>query len=150
MKYCKRFLFFLIVINFLEILFSIFIFSFKFENFINMFFYSIIISSVLSIITGIFNDKANNIITSIILFIIGVLYCIQLVFFNVFKAFFSFSILGLGDQLNSFMGETFRAIIDNIVYIIVFLLPFILYLIFKKKIKLEKNNMIGYLVQLVL
>ena len=62
MKYCKRFLFFLIVINFLEILFSIFIFSFKFENFINMFFYSIIISSVLSIITGIFNDKANNLI----------------------------------------------------------------------------------------
>lgn len=148
MKYLKRFVFFLFVINFLEIMFSIFIFDFKFENFINMFIYSIIASSILSIITGIFKDKVNTIITSITLFIIGVLYCIQLVFFNVFKAFFSFSILGLGDQLNSFMGETFKAIIDNIVYIIVFLLPFILYLIFKKKINLQRNNMINYLIYL--
>ena len=149
MKIMKRFLFFLIVINFLEILFAIFIFdSFKFDNFINMFIYSIITSSLLSIITGIFKDKVNTVITSIILFIIGVLFCIQLVFFNVFKAFFSFSILGLGDQLNSFMGETLRAIKDNIIYIIIFLLPFILYLIFKKKIKLERNNKLNYLVYL--
>ena len=146
MKYLKRFLFFLVIINFLEILFSIFIFEFKFENYLNIFIYSVIISSFLSIITGIFKNKVNTVITSIVLFIIGVLYCIQLVFFNVFKAFFSFSILGLGDQLNSFMGETFQAIIDNIIYIIVFLLPFILYLIFKKKINLERNNKINYLI----
>lgn len=151
MKYMKRFILFFVTINFLEILFSIFIFnSFKLENYVNMFIYSIIISAFLSIITGIFKDKVNTIITSITLFIIGVLFCIQLVFYNVFKAFFSFSILGLGDQLNSFMGETFKAIIDNIIYIIIFLLPFVLYLIFKKKINLTRNNKISYLIYLAI
>ena len=146
MKYFKRFIFFLLVINFLEVLFSIFIFEFKIENYLNMFLYSIIISSFLSIITGIFKDKVNTVITSIILFIIACLFSLQLVFYNTFKTFFSFSILGLSDQLNSFMGETVRAIIDNFVYILVFLLPFIIYLIFKKKIKLERNNKTSYLI----
>ena len=149
MKLIKRFGFFLVVINFLEILFAIFVFNkISINNYISVFLYSMIISSFLSIITGIFNDKINNIITTIILFIMGVLFCIQLVFYNVFKAFISFSILGLSDQLDSFMKETFRAIIDNIFYIIIFLLPFILYLMLKKKLHLEKNNLLSYLVYL--
>ena len=149
MKYIKRFVFFFIVINFLEIMFGLFIFNtIKFSNYLNILFYSVIISILLSIISGIFKDKINTIITSIILFITGVLFCIQLVFYNVFKTFFSFSILGLSDQLNSFMGETFKAIIDNILYIIVFLFPFILYLILRKKINLKRNTQKNYLVYL--
>ena len=148
MKCLKRFVFYLLVISVLEILFSVFIFNFKFSNFLNMFLYTIIISSVLSIISGIFSEKVNHIITSITLFIIGVLFCIQLVFYNVFKTFFSFSILGLSDQLNSFMGETVKAIIDNIFYIIIFLLPFILYIIFRKKINLARNDLKSYLIYL--
>ena len=151
MKYIKRFIFFFIVINFLEIMFSLFIFkTLKFTNYLNVLLYSLIISSILSIITGMFKNKANNVITSIILFIIGVLFSVQLVFYNVYKAFFSFSILGLGDQLMSFMGETIQAIIDNILYIIVFLSPFILFLIFKKKINLERNNKNNYIVYLLM
>ena len=151
MKYIKRFIFFFIVINFLEIMFSLFIFkTLKFTNYLNVLLYSLIISSILSIVTGIFKNKANNVITSIILFIIGVLFSVQLVFYNVYKAFFSFSILGLGDQLMSFMGETIQAIIDNILYIIVFLSPFILFLIFKKKINLERNNKNNYIVYLLM
>ena len=110
----KRFSLFLFVLLFLEIVFQFIAFNhLSFETIINVLLYSIIISGLLSILSGIFNNKTNHIITSIILFIIGVLFCIQLVFYNVFKAFVSFSILGLGDQLNSFMGETIRAIIDN-------------------------------------
>ena len=146
MKFLKRLIFFLFIINFLEIAFSFFVFNtFNPKEYISVFIYSIIVSSFLSIITGIFKEKVNNIITSFILFIIGVLFCIQLVFYNTFKAFLSFSILGLSDQINSFLGETVKAIIDNIFYIIVFLLPFILYLIFKKKIKLPKNDLLNYI-----
>ena len=134
------------ILLFLEISFSVIIFNkFDIDKFINVFLYSVIISGFLSIITGIFNKKVNNIITSIILFIIGVLFSIQIVFYNVYKAFMSFSMLGLSDQLKSFMGETFKAIIDNGIYILIMLLPFILYLIFKKKINLEKNNLKSYL-----
>ena len=145
----KRFLLFLISILFLETVFSYVIFSgINGDNIINISLYSVIISAFLSMITGIFKDKTNTVITAIVLFIIGVLFSIQLVFYNVFKTFVSFSILGLSDQLNSFIGETIRAIIDNIVYIIILLLPFILYLIFKKKINLQKNTKHSYLIYL--
>ena len=149
MKLLKRFTYFLITINFLEIVFAISIFNkINFNDYINIFIYSIIISSFLSIITGIFKDKLNNVITAIVLFIISVLFSMQLVFYNVFKAFISFSILGLSDQLDSFLGETFKAIIDNIFYIIILFIPFIIYIIFKKKLHLEKNGLLNYLVYL--
>ena len=127
----KRFSLFLLVLLFLEISFSFIVFgSIDIEKIVNVLLYSIIISSFLSIITGIFKDKANNVITSIILFILGLLFSIQMVFFNVFKAFISFSMLGLGDQLNSFMDETIQAIIDNALYILI--------IVYTKQIKLTK------------
>ena len=141
----KRFSLFFLSLMFLETAFSFIVFgSINIAKMINVGLYTIIISGFLSMITGIFKDKTNTIITSIILFIIGVLFCIQMVFYNVFKAFVSFSILGLGDQLNSFMNETIRAIIDNFVYIIIMLIPFIIFLIVKKKINLQRNNLISY------
>ena len=132
-------------------MFSVIIFNkFYLDKFINIFLYSLILSSLLSIITGIFNNKTNNIITLIILFIIGVLFSVQIVFSSTFKVFLSFSMLGLSDNLNSFMGDTIKAIIDNGIYILIMLLPFILYLIFKKKINLEKNNLKSYITYLII
>ena len=95
----KRFCLFLISILFLEIVFSFVIFnSFPLDKVINVLLYTIIISGLFSIISGIFNKKTNNVITSIILFILGLLFSAQLVFYNVFKAYISFSILGLSDK----------------------------------------------------
>lgn len=151
MKVIKRFCLFLFSLLFMETIFSFVIFNgLSFDKIINVSLYTVIISAFLSIITGIFNNKVNSIVTVIILFIIGALFSAQLVFYNVFKAFISFSILGLGDQLNSFMSETFKAIIDNIVYIIIMLLPFIIYLIFKKKINLQRNTLKSYIIYLLI
>ena len=80
----------------------------------------------------------------------GVLFSVQIVFNSTFKVFLSFSMLGLSDNLNSFMGDTIKAIIDNSIYILIMLLPFILYLIFKKKINLEKNNLKSYITYLII
>ena len=147
----KRFSLFLIVLLFSEIIFSFIVFNgINIEKLINITLYSVILSSFLSIISGIFKNKTNTIITSIILFIIAVLFCVQMVFFNVFKVFLSFSMLGLSDQLNSFMGETIKAILDNLVYILIMLLPFVLYLIFKKKINLQKNTKKSYITYLLI
>ncbi len=147
----KRFIFFLVVNLFLEGAFAISVFSgIAKGSFINILLYSIMLSAILSIITGIMKDKINNIITSITLFILGVMFSVQLVFYNVFKTFFSFSILGLSDQLESFMTETLHAIMDNILYILLFLLPFILYLIFKKKLSLPRNSLNFYLAYIIL
>ena len=137
----KRFFLFFIVLLFLEFFYKFIVFKkIEMESFLNLLLLSSILSSILSIITGIFKSKVNNIIISIILFIMGLLFSIQIVFYNTFKTFFSLSILGLGDQLESFMKETIDAIIDNIFYIIIFFMPFIIYLISRKKINLLKNK----------
>ena len=131
----RRFFFFLVVILFMEMVFALTIFdNYLKESIINIFLFSIILASFLSIITGIFNDKLNKVLTSTVLGLLGLFFSIQLVFYNTFKTFFSFSILGLGDQLESFMKETFTAIIHNFFYILLLFLPFIIYLIFKLNI----------------
>ena len=150
-NYFKRYFFFLIVLLFLELVFNICLFfHLEMENILNIFLFSSCLSCFLSIITGFFKDKAGRVITSIVLFLLGTLFSIQMVFYNVFKTFFSFSILGLGDQLESFMGETIKAIIENGLYVLILMVPFILYLIFKKKINLERNTLHNHLVYILL
>ncbi len=147
----KRFLLFLIPILFLEFIFAMFTFdTFYKEIVINIILYSLIVSSILSILSGFFKDKGNRVVTSILFFVLGLLFCIQLVFYDTFKTFFSFTELGLGDQLESFLGSTLKAIWKNIIKIIVLFSPFILYLIFKKKLIYTRNKILGYITYVVI
>ncbi len=142
----KRFLLFLIPVLFLEFIFAMFIFdTFYKESVINIALYSVMVASILSLLSGFFKDKGNRVVISILLFILGLLFSIQLVFFDTFKTFFSFTELGLGDQLESFLGSTLKAIWKNIIKIIILFSPFILYMIFKKKLISERTKLIGYI-----
>ena len=147
----KKILIYFISILFLEIIFKIIVHNeISINNIINISLYSMIISSILSIISNIFNNKINNIIICIILFIIGLLFSIQGVFYNTFKVYFSLSNLGISDQLSSFMDQFFKVILNNILYIIIYMIPFILYLIFKKKINITKNNLNSYITYVII
>ena len=146
----KKFLFYFVSILFLEMFFKFSIFNhLEVESIVNILLLVFGLSALLSIITNLFSDKVNRVISAVLLFIIGVLFSVQMVFYNVFKTFFSFSILGLGDQLESFMGETVKAIIENGLYIIIFMIPFILFLLFKRKLSV-KSAKISYIFYLVL
>lgn len=141
----KKFGFWLFTIMFLELCFIIIMGSkIELENISNILIFSIILSSILSIITNIFKKKINDVITSILLFILGVLFSLQCVFYSVFKIYFSLSNLGLGDQVTSYLDKAFQAIIANIFNILVFMLPFILYLVFRKKLDIRKNRKHDY------
>ena len=142
----KRFLLFLLPVLFLEFMFAMFTFdTFYKESVINIILYSFMVSSILSILSGFFKSKGNRVVISILFGILGLLFCIQLVFYNTFKTFFSFTELGLGDQLESFLGSTLKAIWKNIIRIIILFSPFILYLIFKKKFDYGRNKILGYI-----
>lgn len=144
----KRFLLFLIITLFLESVFALVIFdSYEKESIINIFLYSSIVASLFSIITGIFKGK---LIMAILLFIEGLIFSIQLVFTNTFKTPFSLSVLGLSDQLESFLSETMDAILSNIFYIILLFVPFIICLIFYKKFHLLRNRLQNYLIYLII
>ena len=142
----KKFGLWFISILFLESSF-IFIMKSKIEldSIINIVLYSAIMSSFLSIITNIFKKKVNTIITSIILFIFGVLFSLQCVFYGIFKIYFSFSNLGLGDQVTDYLDKAINATLSNSLNIIIFMIPFILFLVFHKKLKIERNNKVHYI-----
>ena len=147
----KKFILYLVCIFSLEFVFKLIIGNkISFINMINILLYSIIISSFLSIISNIFNKKINTFITSIILLIIGFLFSVQVVFYKVFKVYFSLSNLKICDQLGNFFNEVINAIVSNIIYIIIFLIPFILYLIFKKKLDIYSNNLKSYITYLII
>ena len=147
----KRFLLFLIPVLFLEFIFAMFVFdTFYKESVINIILYSVMVSSILSLLSGFFKGKGNRIIISILFFILGLLFSIQLVFYDTFKTFFSFTELGLGDQLQSFLGSTLKAILKNLIKIIILFSPFILYLIFKKKLDYGRTKLLGYITYVVI
>ena len=142
----KKFGLWFFSIIFLEFSFIIIMGSkIELENIMNILIYSIIFSSFLSIITNIFKRKINRVITSIFLLIFGFLFSLQCVFYSIFKIYFSLSNLGLGDQVTSYLDKAFQAILANIFNILIFMVPFILYLIFKKRLNIMKNNKVDYI-----
>ena len=150
-----RFITFFVSIIFLEFMFIIFIFHrFNSESIINILFFSVLSSFILSLLTGFFKTKGNIILTGTILYVFAFLYSVQLVFYNIFKVFFSFNILGLGDQAKSFASQALQCIFSNILYILVFMIPFIIYLainvVFKKRIEYKRVNIMGYLLYVIL
>ena len=141
----KKFGFWLFTIIFLEFSFILIMGSkIETDSVFNILIYSIILSSFLSITMNIFKTKVNNIITSIVLFVLGVLFSLQCVFYSIFKIYFSLSNLGLGDQVTSYLDKAFQAILANIFNILIFMLPFILYLVFRKKIDFKRNRKHDY------
>ena len=135
----------------LELLFHFSIFhSFILSSVINIILYTFFISVLITLLTTAFSFKVNKIILYIIYSILPILYSIQLVFKNVFNSFFSFSLLSLSDQVLAFKGSMFSLIFKNIVYILLFFIPLILLIIFRKKIKFNKLKLPILEIELVL
>ena len=148
---CKKIGLYLLSILFLEFIFKVIMSSAcSLNNIINTFLYSMIISAFLAIVSNIFKEKINYVITSINLFVIGLLFSIQYVFYDVFKVYFSLTNVGLGDQALGFIQQAVSVILRNILYIILFMLPFILYLIFRKKLNIKRNSIKSYIIYFII
>ena len=148
MKFFKSFLFWFVIILFLELVFNLF----SYETFLlgtlgNIIVFSSLFSVFISILCGFLNK--SDVIRYILLFIFGFYFSLQFIFHDVFLSYFSFSMLGLSDQLTSFVSETFGAIFGNIHIVLLFFLPFILSIIFRKKIVFEKFKYLDYVYNLL-
>ncbi len=131
---------------YLEFLFQILVFKeFNITWILNILLYTIFASIFITILTNIFNPKVNKVLLYITYSILPILYSIQLVFKNIFNAFFSLSLLSLSDQVLSFGSEAVGLIFENILFIILFFIPLIILIIFRKRIpnfKLRDTNLV--------
>ena len=105
---------------------------------VNVFLTSLILGEISTLLTTL--KKGNKLLMGLLLLGVGILYATQAVFYSIFKVYFSLYDLALQDQLGDFMEETITLIIRHFPFILLFLLPFILFLILKKKYKVIKTN----------
>ena len=147
------------VFNFLAVLFLEFIFGFfMYDNYmrtsiINIVIFSLISSTLITIITSIFNKKTNKVLTYVIYGIMFFWYCLNFIFYKFFNTPFSFSLFGLSDQVLQFGSEIIRAILLNFYSIVLFAIPIAILIIFKKDFKYNrmkfKNILISYFLSFI-
>lgn len=110
------------------------------KNIIYVLIFNLIIGLFFDCFGRIFNRKINKIIFLINLFLLSLLYSIQLCVFKMFSFYFDFGLLGASGQVVSFAGDGVDLVIRNIIGVILLFMPFILLTIFNNIIVIEREN----------
>ena len=131
-----------IIVSFaLEIIFKLFVgISFNTYDILSLMLYSLFASTIVTLITNIFSDKGNKVLLLITYFMLSLLFGLEYVFKAFMKIYFSIDMIKLSDQAVGFLGTTLSVILSKIVYILIFFLPFIILLLFKREVNYHNDN----------
>lgn len=131
-----------IVLIFFEAMFALISFDiYSKGEVLSILIYSLFVSFVMTILMTVGSEKTNKIFSYIIYFVLCFWFALEAIFKSFLQTFFSLDCFKLSDQAMGFAGETIKVIVGNIHYLILFFLPFILLIIFRKKIDLNiKEN----------
>lgn len=129
--------------KYLLLSFIYFEFAFKVINNINLlgistFFVctvACIFTVLMCLVIDFFKHKGKLIISEIILFIFAVYFSAHTCLFKFYKFYFEFSTLALLDQAAAFASDGLKVIGNNILYIIIFFVPFIALIFLRKFIE---------------
>ena len=138
-EHLKFMFLFPIIVLYFEIVFKIFTIGNLFSSgFFPLFFFSVAYGGIGYLLSSLFQkDTINKSIAACLIFLTGLLYIVQFLIYKQFKQFYDLSTMtgGAGDALSSYFSDLIRLIFPQggIFVIVLFLLPFVLYLIFSKK-----------------
>ena len=140
-----------IVLIFFEAMFALISFDiYSKSEVLSILIYSLFVSFVMTILMTIWSEKVNRIFGYIIYFIFCFWFALETIFKAFLQTFFSLDCFKLSDQAMGFAGETIKVIVSNIHYLVLFFLPFILLIIFRRKldfdIKGNKKYLFGYII----
>ena len=140
MKY-KKFLYILLSLIYMDFIYNIFAYdNYLITSIINMILFALIGAAFITIITSLFKEKVNKIITYVIYIFLWFWYNLHYIFYKVFVSPFSMTLLKQSDQTLKFPKNIVISILQNFHMLVLFFLPIVLLIIFKKKIKYEKYN----------
>ena len=135
----KKYFWVLLSLLYLDLIYNIFAYdNFKITSVINMVLFAMANAFVITIVTGLFKEKVNKIITYIIYIFLWFWYNLHYIFYKVFISPFSMTLLKQSDQTLKFPKNIIISILQNFHMIILFLVPVILLIVFRKKIKCDK------------
>ncbi len=135
-------MFYLIVsIMYLEIIFHVLIYRNINIKIIYPVLFAVPFGMVVNFIIGLFPPKLNKALLWCIMAGITLVFCVQLVYYSIFKVFFSFQSVGLaGDAFTNFQKEILVALKANLGGIILLLLPFLLGLLVNQQIDFSRRG----------
>jgi len=137
------------IIFYLETLFKIYKYGHVFNvGTIYIFSFSCFIALVLSFVTTLFNEKVNKVFYYLIISFITLLFLVQFVFSGLFSTLFSFASIGLADQAADFVNIIISFLFKHLWWLILFLIPIILSIIFHKKINFGRMGKTGLIINI--
>lgn len=153
MKFGK-YLWILLSLLYFDLIFNLFTYdSYLRISILNIFLFGLVNSFIVYLLTSIWNDKVNKIITYVIYSVIPIWYCIYYIFYNVLLTPFSVLLFRQTDQVLAFSENVIISILKNLHVIILFFVPLILFIIFRKKIfkkRIRGREIFVYVMSLIL
>ena len=135
----KVILYFIGCIIYLEIVLHLLVFKEIDGKIIYPILFAIPLGLVFALLSSAFEPKVNKIIMWIITSIICLLFSVQLIYYHVFKVFFSFQTIGMAwDAFSNFNKDIYAAIKDNILGLLLVFMPLpMLYHLMKETLSYE-------------
>ncbi len=115
--------FYIVSINYLELIFSLWTFEGLSSDFVFVVLFSLPAGAIMFILSSVFPSKANKASAIILLSLLILVYNIQLIYYDIFKTPMSFySLTGTGDVLQ-FKDIIITAIFENFIAVILLFVP---------------------------
>ena len=147
----KKYLYILISLLYLDLIFNLFAYdTYLRSSIFNIILFDMINAGVLCIVTSLFKEKLNKIIMYVIYGILWFWYSLYYVFYKVFITPFSIALFRQADQTLKFPKNIILSILQNMHILILFLIPIIILIVFRKKIKFDKVKLKELLIYLLL
>ena len=148
----KKTMFFVLMVIYEEIIFSIFAFKQFPKSIIFIVLFSIPIGMILELITSCLKEKANKIISYIIIALFCILFCAHFVYNQIYQSLISIYSFFNGKQVFQFYETILEVIKNNFGAIVLFILPLILFIILHKlkKIDFSKTSIKEKIIKLVI
>lgn len=139
-KKLNLFVFYLIIIIYLEIVFKIITFNKLFDlGTLYAIIFAVPTAFFLKLISNFFGQKTNKVITFIFIFSICFLFGFHYIHYKFFSLIFSFYNIGYANQVLDFFDVLLSQIIKSWLQILLIFLPFISLIIFKNKLWFNKS-----------
>lgn len=138
----KKTIFFVLLVIYEEVIFSVFIFKQIPETIIIIILLSIPIGILLDMVTSCFDEKINKVLSYIITIVFCILFCSHVVYNKIYQSIISVYSFSNGKQVFQFYETILETVKNNILSIMLLVLP-IVFLIFLhkfKKISFIKSN----------
>lgn len=104
---------------------------------------------LLGLLSNIFKKRVNKVITYIFTIIFSCYYAFHFFFNKLFSNIFSFNTIGMAGNVVEFKNILFETLSKNVIFIILYLLPIILLVIFRKKINFESISWKNILIKIM-